>query len=216
MRICLYSCLIGKSIWRHFILLSPSTLRRREDNCAELFKICICQLFCWNFSPATFYSILKIKELIGDDNRASFQVHNVLRCICRYSNSPLPLGKTTYKISNYLTRITTGNVTTNPSGSAMTNWFSLGCVIHVTMSIPVSKVSASRLSDAHSSALIRAAGLECDIIANVTAIALPATQTVVTHIPLSWHGCHRHGRNQQNNRQDGRNLHPVSINQTIS
>ena len=122
------------------------------------------------------------------------------------------------KISNYLTNNTTGNVTTNPSGCPGIAFFSVGCVVHVTMSIPfrwwtVSKVSASRLSDAHSSALLRAAGLECDIIANVTAIALPLN-AAVTRMPLSWHGCHRHGRNQQNNGQDGRNLHPVSINQT--
>ena len=65
----------------------------------------------------------------------------------------------------------------------MANVFSVGCVIHVTGSIALSKVSASRLSDANASALTIVAGLECDIIANVTAIALPATQTVVTHIP---------------------------------
>jgi hypothetical protein len=87
------------------------------------------------------------------------------------------------KISNYLTNNTTGNVTTNPSGCPGIAFFSVGCVVHVTMSIPfrwwtVSKVSASRLSDAHSSALLRAAGLECHIIANVTAIALPLNAAV--------------------------------------
>ena len=116
------------------------------------------------------------------------------------------------KISNYLTK-TTGNVTTNPPGGhGMADFFSVGCVEHVTMSIPfrwwtVSKVSASRLSDAHSSALLRAAGLECYIIANVTAIASPVSQTVFTKIPfIWWHGCHQHDRNQQENWQN--RLHP--------
>jgi hypothetical protein len=78
------------------------------------------------------------------------------------------------------------NVATNPSGChGMVSCFSVGCAIHVTSSIAVSKVSASRIKDANASTLVIVAGFESDVIANVTAIAMPATQTAVTHIPLS-------------------------------
>jgi hypothetical protein len=84
-----------------------------------------------------------------------------------------------------------------------------------TGSILIGKMSACMVGDAYSSALFTCTGHTFDVVAIEIAVNVPANQTAVTKFPVtSGHGCHRHGHNEQNNRQDGRNLHPVSINQS--
>jgi hypothetical protein len=96
----------------------------------------------------------------------------------------------------------------------MANILSVGSVIHETSAIfSMSEVSAFRVVEAESSTLLADTGfVESDVIANITAIVVPATYSVVDHLPVtSGHVCHRHGRNEEENRQNKRrDLHPVN------
>ena len=111
---------------------------------------------------------------------------------------------------------TTGNETAGVSPFA--NFKKTADVsLEITGATHIGKMGASRVFDAHASASFTGTGLTANVVAIEITIIVPANQTAVTKLPgPSGNAFHRNGRNQQNNRQDERNLHPVSINQTKS